>query len=85
MSTTALTLDCGMNYGLVRVYDIAIFNVLTACCSLELNIRQRILADIASNDDRHFAEDLISEKVSNGLCSNDEELMDERDMIYMVR
>ena len=53
-------------------------------CSLELNIRQRILADIASNDDGHFAEELISEKVSTGFCSNDGHLRDERTNLYMV-
>ena len=54
-------------------------------CSLELNIRQRILADIACNDDGHFAEELILGKVSTGLRSNDAELTEERESIYMVR
>lgn len=58
-------------------YDLNVFG------SLELNIHQRILVDIASNDDVHFSEELIAERVSTqvGLNGVEEE---ERQKIYLV-
>ena len=58
-------------------------------CSLELNIHQRILTDIASNNDGTFAQGLISSNVqTRSLASsgNDHEVeeMDRLERFYMV-
>ena len=59
-------------------------------CSIELNIHQRILTDIASNDDGIYAQKLISSKVQTRAVENEHpvehpvEEVDKSERVYMV-
>lgn len=57
-------------------------------CSLELNIHQKILTDIASNNDGTYAQQLISSKVQTRTGNKQEvdqaNQVDESERLYMV-
>ena len=85
----ALLLRSRLVHGLVRQVFIYSYKPDRSTCSLELNIHQRILTDIASNNDGTYAQELISSKVetrSSAITGNEHEVkeVDKSERIYMV-
>ena len=76
-------------HGLVSRASIYLNKPDNSICSLELNIHQRILTDIASNDDGIYAQKLISSKVQTravAITQNEQQVkeVDKSERVYMV-
>jgi hypothetical protein len=85
----ALLLLSRLVHGLVRQAFIYFYKPDNSTCSLELNIHQRILTDIASNNDGAYAQELISSKVetrSSAITGNEHKVkeVDKSERFYMV-
>ena len=94
--TTSTPLNCGPFtfssqpvHGLVSRASIYFYKPDNSICSLELNIHQRILTDVASNDDGTYAQKLISSKVQTravAALENEHQVkgVDKSERVYMV-